>query len=64
MGVGSAASPFASRGGPMAGKSGVDTSGLYGVSGGGRLSYRQAPEWYYFEKQSGYNNFTRLEVVN
>ena len=48
----------------MAGKSGVDTSGLYGVSGGGRLSYRQAPEWYYFEKQSGYNNFTRLEVVN
>ena len=63
VGVGQAL-PYASRGGPMAGKSGVDTSGLYGVSGGGRLSYRQAPEWYYFEKQSGYNNFTRLEVVN
>jgi len=63
VGVG-AALPYASRGGPMAGKSGADTSGIYGVSGGGRLSYRQAPEWYYFEKQSGYNNFTRLEIVN
>ena len=62
-GVG-AASPYASRGGSMLGKAGADTSAIFGVSGGGRLRYRQAPEWYYHEKQTGYNNFTRLEIVN
>ena len=47
---------------PYASRVALETSGTYGTSGGGRLSYRQQPEYYTYTKDTTYNNFTELKI--
>ena len=49
---------------PLASRVASETEDLYGASGGGRLSYRQQPEYYSFTVDSTYNNYTELKIDN
>jgi hypothetical protein len=51
---------------PYASRVAYDSSGTYGTSGGGRLSYRQQVDYYAtnLARQANYNNLISMDVVN
>ena len=49
---------------PYASRVAADMGDLFGVSGGGRLSYRQQPEYYTYTKVANHDNLDKIDIVN
>jgi len=49
---------------PYASRVVSETAELFGVSGGSRLSYRQQPEYYTYNKVADFSNLDSMEIVN
>ena len=49
---------------PYASRVASETGELFGVSGGGRLSYRQQPEYYTYTKVANHDNLSKIDITN